>query len=263
MFVGTTQGLFKSDDMGKNFKLINNQDIRLILIGSESLIVKSFNRDWFMIKNDIAKQIKNFNSYGNTAINIWDKYFVIDNNDIFQIDPNDYDNSDINVSKINGISDNIYSFMIDVNNEYIFIPTNKGVYYLKQGETTANKINKLNSKISSIDLQKEKIYINSDKKLYYLNYNDFKSNAINTLYAMDITKFDSKGNIFYSIDKDVFKLTPIEKPTANASNNKLSNIVIAGILIVSVAGGSFLVLGSCYLYQYINTKKKGQKDNQN
>ncbi|MFU0252418.1 hypothetical protein [Spiroplasma sp. Moj] len=41
--------------------------------------------------------------------------------------------------------------------------------------------------------------------------------------------------------------------------NKLSSIAIAGIAIGSVAGVAFVVLGSCYLYQYLNKKKKVNK----
>jgi len=41
--------------------------------------------------------------------------------------------------------------------------------------------------------------------------------------------------------------------------NKLSNIVIAGIAIGTIAGIAFVVLGSCYLYQYLNKKKKANK----
>lgn len=66
-----------------------------------------------------------------------------------------------------------------------------------------------------------------------------------------ILLFDSKDNIYSATTTDVFKLIPIEKPVPSSTSNKLSSIEIAGIAIGSVAGVAFVVLGGCYLYQYL------------
>ncbi|MBH8623220.1 hypothetical protein, partial [Spiroplasma sp. hyd1] len=83
-----------------------------------------------------------------------------------------------------------------------------------------------------------------NKVKFELNKNEFKPN--------------DKVNITVKYNNATSEQFTLQIKDSNIPN-KLSNIAIAGIAIGSVAGVAFVVLGSCYLYQYLNKKKKQNK----
>jgi len=102
------------------------------------------------------------------------------------------------------------------------------------------------------------------KEQYDSNNNDEKNNYITLAFA----RINNKNKVSVAENGDLFQTEPVKLKIVGdtyyagiklLSNNKLSNIAIAGIAIGSVAGVAFVVLGSCYLYQYLNKKKKTNK----
>jgi len=107
-------------------------------------------------------------------------------------------------------------------------------------------------------IEQLKKQIPSDIKIPATNTSNYDVNKVRFELNQSEFKPNNKVNITVKYNNATSEQFTLQIKDSNIPN-KLSNIVIAGIAIGTIAGIAFVVLGSCYLYQYLNKKKKANK----
>lgn len=163
-------------------------------------------------------------------------------------------------TKIDGIRGEINSLAVDSKNN-LLVGKDDGIYKISLLNLSVSKLNEINERIVKIRIDKnDNIYFGTSDGAFVLKNGETTPAKINGISGyLEAFGFDKNNNIYLQNNYNGYlsKLIPYQTPPA--PSNKLSSIAIAGIVIGSVAGVAFVVLGSCYLYQYLNKKKKANK----
>ncbi|WP_198049652.1 hypothetical protein [Spiroplasma sp. hyd1] len=99
-------------------------------------------------------------------------------------------------------------------------------------------------------IEQLKKQIPSDIKIPAVNTSNYDINKVSFVLNQSEFKTNNKVNITVKYNNATSEQFTLQIKDSNIPN-KLSNIAIAGV--------AFVVLGSCYLYQYLNKKKKANK----
>ncbi|WP_342224291.1 hypothetical protein [Spiroplasma endosymbiont of Asaphidion curtum] len=119
-----------------------------------------------------------------------------------------YQKEDKIFKKINGV-DLGGSFRI-ANNQNIYFGTSHGAYVLKRGETTANKIDEITSKVYSIIVDgKDNVYFGTENGAYILKQKETiatKINGITDNHHIHLIAVDNSDNVYIGTRKNAFIL---------------------------------------------------------